>query len=196
MKNFSSMYKNFVLILLVLTFFVTTTSAFVPLWGHFIERLGGNDLKAVGIAVSLNYASSGLFNFIFSFLEDKHKKYYLYVFLSLVISTIGWLLFSYVDSIKSLYFVIILLGLGSGIMWPAFDTIFQNTMLKNKEALSWGLYGAFESLSGALGAIIGSHIVHYFDYTVLFYTLAILNFVALIFTYTLFKSHPLNEKIL
>lgn len=195
MKKAIKIYKNFTLMLLALMFFTTPIAAFVPLWGHYIERFGRHDLKLIGIAVFLNYSAAALFSFIFSMFEDKGGKYFHYVFASLVVSTLAWLGFKYVDSIYSLYLIIIVLGIGTGMILPSFDVVFQNTILKDRRALSWGLFEGLQSLSYGLGALIGSHVVYYFNYDILFYTLAALNVIALILMCILFKIEFPKGKI-
>lgn len=195
MKQAISSYRTVASILVALVFVTSTTASFVPLWGHFIQHLGDHNLKTVGIVVCVKYLSNGTFAFIFSSIEDKGHRYFHYVFLALGILCAAWIGFLFVTSVKFLYGVIILLGMGAGMLWPALSTIFQKAMPKERAAFGWGLWGGLNSFSSGMGALIGSHVVYYFNYNVLFITLAAFELCAFLILLVLFKRISRQEKV-
>jgi|GEM_PF-3645892 len=190
--KYKHIYERFIMTLFALVFIESAGAAFSPLWAHFTNNIGGN-LKTAGIALAILHVVKGATCVIAAFFQDIHKNYKIPILISVLLSSVTWLLFVHITSKEELYIIVALMGISSGMLWPGFHVLFTHTHIQGREAFSWGIYETVYALSGGLGVIIGSHVVHHLSYQVLFIILSFMNAVAFFIFLILFKIQKEQE---
>lgn len=156
--------------------------AMTPLWGHYIVTIGGN-LKTAGIALGIYFISGCFFDLPLAYLEDKYPKYHLYLAISWVILMICWIWYYFINTPLQLYGVLTLFSFALCIMLPAANALFTIKLAPGTEATGWGVWNAAINIGAAIGAIAGSHIVHFSSYKTLFIVMAIVSTIAIFISF-------------
>lgn len=92
-----------------------------------------------------------------------------YVFVAL-----GFFLFSKVTSLRHVFYLQALIGIGEALYAPAFDVLYAETSQKKNPGKAWGTWEAMNYFSSAVSALLGGVIVTVFGFEILFITMSLL----------------------
>ena len=119
--------------------------------------------------------------------EDIKRKELL-VGVCFVLIGLGFFSYIFVQTIWQLMLAQVFVGLVSAWYQPAYDALYTaHTGKKRVASLQWSLWEASNYFSIAIGALIGSIIVHYWGFTVLFACMAFLSIMSGLYLLTLPK---------
>ena len=104
-----------------------------------------------------------------------------------VISTIGYTLFILVPHEVGYYGSALLIGLGNGHLWPAFQNMMINVAENNELLTSW-------DLGLGLGVLFGGVIVEYFSYSAAFWSIVGVHVAGLLMFFLATRSFFLSRK--
>ena len=151
---------------------------FGPLYAVFVTEIGG-DIFDISWAWAAYLIVSGVLTIILGKMSDSYNKHHFLIlgFIITIIST-----FSYIFVTNSLYLFIVQIGLGIGsaLIWPVWDVLFSKFQDKNEEGEEWGLSEGGWNIAAGISLILGSVIVFYFGFSMLFILMGIFYILGLI----------------
>jgi MFS family permease len=163
MLNYLSRRGRLLVIISLLTTFAE--SMLVPMYAAFTESVGGSILDA-GIAFS-----------VFSMATGRHVKSFL--ILGFLVSACCDISYTFVQNRWQLFAAQVVAGLATGLIEPAWDSLFTDDMEKSS-AKHWSIWAGGTHLAAGAAALIGGLIVAYFSFKTLFVSMALIDVVATI----------------
>lgn len=157
---------------------------FGPIYALFVKKIGGSLLDA-GLTAGIFALAAGITTLIAGRYSDKIKENELILVFGYTLMGLGFMLYTKINSINSLFLVQILIGFSEAIFWPAFDAIYSKHLTKGKAGREWGAWEAMNYFTAALGAIAGGFIAFKFGFNTLFIIMAIFCFISAFYIYLL-----------
>lgn len=112
-----------------------------------------------------------------------------------LVSLVGYLLFAAVHNPWGYYGAAIIIGLGNGHMFPAFQTMFINLAPNSKRGTANSTLLTAWDLGMGLGIIIGGIVVEHFNYSAAFWVAWLSNAAGVLFFFTYVRNHFLRNKL-
>ncbi len=158
-----------------------------PIYAIFVEKIGGDILEA-SWAYFAFMISSGVALYVFGKLEDKIKNKQWFLTGGYAIISLGCLSYLFVENQTMLILTQILLGLGSAILSPVFDSLYSQFVEKKHAASEWGDWEAMGYVVTAIAALLGGYIATKFGFKTLFGTMFMLSLISVLVSLTLHKD--------
>ena len=155
-----------------------------PIYAIFVENIGG-DLLDISIISSGFWLISGITTILIGRLADEIREGELIIVFGYLLMGVGFILYTFVDTVFSLFLVGVLIGFAEAIYSPAFDALYTRHMQKEKAGNVWGVWEAMNYFTGALGALIGGILVSQFGFDVLFWLMSVLCISSALYIYLL-----------
>lgn len=140
-----------------------------PFYAIYIKEIGIG-LFDLGYASTLFCVATGILMIIIGRYSDKHNKY--------LISILGFLLFSlsslwylFITSPIHLYILKIIEAFGMACLAAPLTALFAKFIQKGKEGTQWGLEGGGGYIVVGLAVFIGTLIVNFLSFKILFLTM-------------------------
>ena len=111
-----------------------------------------------------------------------------------VISTIGYTLFILVPHEVGYYVSALLIGLGNGHLWPAFQNMMINVAENNERGTANSTLLTSWDLGLGLGVLFGGVIVEYFSYSAAFWSIVAVHVAGLLMFFLATRSFFLSRK--
>jgi MFS family permease len=113
----------------------------------------------------------------------------------IILSTFGYTIFVATDSMIGYYASAVLIGLGNGHMWPAFQNMMINLAHHNQRGTANStLMTSWDSGVG-IGILLGGFLAEHFDYQCAFWTVSGVHIIGLITFFCLTKGFFLKRKL-
>ena len=100
--------------------------------------------------------------------------------LGIVVSLVGYFIFAAIDNPFGYYSAAIIIGLGNGHMFPAFQTMFINLAPHSQRGTANSSLLISWDIGVGLGILIGGIVVEYFGYSASFWVSAIINLIGVV----------------
>lgn len=163
--------------------FIIAASAMIgPIYAIMVETIGGDLLDAsltffiYSIVTSVTLFVSGK---IFD-LKHQGKRILILGFLLIGIGYFSYLL---VDSVYKLYLVQVLIGIGTAIYSPAWDSMYSSHITKKHEGTQWATWEITNQFAAAVGALVGGLIATQWGFTPLFILMGGLCFLSALYVH-------------
>lgn len=166
-------------VLLKMSFLTTfAESMLVPMYAAFTESVGGSILDA-GIAFGVFSIATGI---VVSLIGTRswfqvHIKTFLA--LGFFVSAACDTSLVFVQNRWQLFAVQVFAGLATGLIEPAWDSLFTDDM-EHSSAKHWSIWAGGTHLVAGCAALVGGIIVAYFSFTALFITMGIIDTLAIV----------------
>ncbi len=173
------------------------TASLGPIYAIFVERIGGNILDA-GAAWAVFSIVMGLLMMGIGRIEDRRfdrRKILTLGYSIITLATLGYL---FVRNPYQLLGIQALLGIGTALYYPTWDTLFSHAIEKDRESTEWALQEGGYQISGGIAALVGSFIAGIYGFQALFITMASIQATSVIASLFLFSKkykHLENAKI-
>jgi len=155
-------------ILLITNALIMVAAAMLgPIYALFVEEIGGNLLNA-SMAGGILAITGGITTLISGKYADKIKREEKIVGISYVLLAIGFILYTQVNSIYSLFAIQALIGFSGALYSPAFDKLYSKHITQKKAGREWGTWESMSYFTAAIGAPIGGLIVSNYGFNPLF----------------------------
>ena len=142
-------------------------SMFGPIYGMFVEQIGGNIFDA-GLTGSAFALAAAITTFLTGRIADRLKNHAEIVSLGYLIMALGFLLYLTVSSIYSLLVVQVIIGFAEAFYSPSFDVLYSRHVSRKHAGTGWGAWESINYFSIAVGAMIGGAIASIFGFQKLF----------------------------
>ena len=113
----------------------------------------------------------------------------------ILISLVGYLAFAAFHNEWGFYGAAILVGLGNGHMFPAFQTMFINLVPASKRGTANGTLLTAWDVGFSLGIILGGTVAEYFSYGAAFWLSWIVNVLGVLFFLAYARRHYVTHRI-
>ncbi len=153
-----------------------------PIFALYVATLPSGNIEVAAAAVTVFLVVrvvAELLSGVYSAKASEHKKIIITLF-SVGLISLGYLGFSFANSIDLIYLSYGLIGAGLGFATPAKNTLFSSHLDRNKETVEWGLMDASVLIFMALTATLGGYIATNYGFVTLFYTAAVVNILGVI----------------
>lgn len=155
---------------------------FIPIYAIFVEQIGGNLMDA-GFAAGIFAVSATIVTFFAGKLSDR-KRYSKYILLyGYLLIGFGFFSLQYITTIKMLFIIQVIIGMGEAVYSPAFDKLYSQHVNKKSAGKQWGAWESLSYFSHAVGSCVGAIIAYYFSFNVLFIVMAALCFISGFYLY-------------
>ncbi len=115
--------------------------------------------------------------------------------IGIIISTIGYLLFVACPNMVGYYGAAILIGLGNGHLWPAFQNMIIGVATNDQRGTANSTLLTSWDLGIGIGILLGGTIVEYFSYTTAFWWIAIMHCAGALLFFLATRTSFLNHRI-
>lgn len=174
-------------ILLKISFLTTfAESMLVPIYAAFTDKVGGSILDA-GIAYAVFSMATGIVISAVgtrAFFQTHVKRF---LILGFVLSAVCDLGYVFVQNKWQLFAAQLALGLGTGLIEPAWDSLFTDD-IEHSSLGHWSVWAGGSHFVSGLAAVAGGLVVAFSSFTALFILMALVDGVAIYITWTAFES--------
>lgn len=171
-------------LLLASSLFMFAFAMFSPIYAIFVQKIGGGVVEA-SRAWALFGLTAGLLTFICGRLENKMKEVELAIVWSQLLIGLAYVAFYFTRSVNGLYVVMIILGIGEALYWPAFHALYGRHVDGRKSTWLWGVYDGLTYIVPAFGSALGGWLVAIYGFGIIFMIMAALSFLNAIFIFLL-----------
>jgi sugar phosphate permease len=169
-------------ILITINIFIILAAQFlIPLWGHFVQRIGG-DVRTAGIAVCIFSIVTGLFTLLSGKIIHKTKNEEQVMIITSAIISICYLGYLFVNTPIELYIIQIILGLCGAFQCTSMYSLYNRYMPRTHSAYHWSIWNAFYFIGAGVAALSSAFIAHNFGFNWVFVVLFTISIIALILT--------------
>ena len=179
-------HKHFALKVLLLTNGLVLLSAAMlgPIYALYVQEIGG-DILDTGIAAGVFTATAGIVVYFFGRLSDRIRENELVVALGYTIMGLGFLCYTYVETMLGLLLVQVIVGLGEAVYSPSFDALYSKHLDPKHSGSQWGAWESMNYFALSIGALLGSAIAAFLGFTTLFIIMSSFCFVSAAYIYFL-----------
>lgn len=169
--NLLKMNKTIKLLMLSDIFLVTGFGLTDPIIAIFFsENITGGSVFASGIAISLFMITKASVQLPFSRHVDKYddNNDVKWLLIGTFIITLVPIFYIFASSMKVIYLIQVLYGIGSGLAYPAWLGLWSTHLDKKHESFEWSLYSTLSGVGAALAASIGAGLAQFAGFKVTF----------------------------
>jgi MFS family permease len=152
-------------------------SMLVPVYAIFTEKVGGSILDA-GIAFAAFSIATGVIVAVVgtrSWFQEHIKGFLILGFLGSALCDLSYV---FVQNKWQLFGAQILAGLATGLIEPAWDSLFTDD-IEHSSARHWSIWAGGSHMVTGLAALIGGLIVAYGSFTILFISMGLIDTIAI-----------------
>lgn len=156
-----------------------------PIYAIFVQDIGGDILDA-SWAYAAYMITGGVVMYLISRLQDQSQRKEKFVVAGYALTSLGCLLYVFVDSQFTLLLTQVVLGLAIAVLAPAFDALYSHFVHAAREASNWGMWEGLSYVVTGIGAIAGGYIVNLYGFKTLFvvmFAVSLLGTIASAFIY-------------
>lgn len=147
-----------------------------------IENVIGGNIQVAASMISLHFLARILSEIVLGrFINSLNEiNKVLVIVLGLILISISYVAFGYIQTIDLLYILWVISGIGWGISTPTKLSLFSVHLDKKKEAIEWGAADVLNLSFIALATVIGGFIANNYGFALLFFTAALLSFIGIV----------------
>lgn len=155
-----------------------------PIYALYVEGIGGSLLDA-SMAGFVFAFSGGLVTLFSGRLSDRVRHSDLILAAGYMMIGAGFFLYQFADTIRAIFAIQMLIGVGQAIYSPPFDKLYSMHLDNGKGGTEWGAWETMAYFTSAIGALAGGAMVTYLGFGAMFLTMSILCFSSGIYLYIL-----------
>jgi MFS family permease len=138
-----------------------------PIYGLMVEQIGG-DLLDASLTFFIYSIVTSMTLFVSGKLFDKRRQGKNILVLGFLVISVGYFAYLLVDSVQKLYLVQVLIGIGTAIYSPAWDSMYSTHITKKHEGTQWATWEITNQFTAAIGALVGGIIASQWGFSPLF----------------------------
>ncbi|MBI5871987.1 MFS transporter [archaeon] len=150
-----------------------------PIMAIFIkENLAGGTVFAAGLASTIYFIVKSAVELPFSKYVDVYHKRIRFCLLGTLIMAVVPLFYILASDVWHIYIIQALYGIGSGIAYPTWMSLFSTNLDKGKEAFEWSVYSVLVGLGIGIAAAVGGGLAEMFGFNTTFLLVSLFTFVS------------------
>jgi MFS family permease len=119
------------------------------------DNVIGGSLAAVGIMTTIFLITKTIFQLLFSKVFEPKHRFYMVCVGTLLIASVPFIYF-FSTQVWHFYLAQILYGLGGGLAYPAWFSLFSSNLTKGKQGFEWSVYSGLVGGGAGIAAFLGS----------------------------------------
>jgi MFS family permease len=159
-----------------------------PILAIYITDSLNGALTAVGIATAIFLIIRLILQLIFSKVFSAKHRYFMVVVGAFIISTVPFI-YMFSTNIFHLYIAQVVYGIGAGLGFPAWFSLFASSLTKGREGFEWSVYTAFVAAGTGITAYFGSLLANKFGFNLIFFLAGCLSLAGMIILLGLQKQN-------
>lgn len=175
------MHKQQKLFLAANSFFALAAGMLGPIYAIYVQKIGG-DILAAGTAWALFTIISGVGILLMGRIQDSIAKEKPMIVIGYAIDSMAFLGYYFVSNVWQLFLVQILLGIGTVVKTPAYDSFYTRYLEKGKFASQWAAREASWYIITGIAALAGALLAKFYDFKVLFLAMFLTSLIGLYFS--------------
>ena len=172
------MHRQLKFFLLINSFFTFALGMFGPIYAIYVQNIGGDILDA-GFAWAIFMIISGIGILAMGKLQDRIEHDKPAIIIGYSLEALGFLGYFFVSNVTQLLFIQVLLGIGTVIKTPAYDSFYTKYLEKGKFASQWAAWEAAWYIVTGVAALVGAILAKIFSFKVLFLVMFSLSLIGL-----------------
>ena len=164
-----------------------------PVFAVFTEQVGGSALDA-GIGFGIFQITAGLFVFSAGSTKWFRRNVRRIVFFGFLLSGLAEFSYLLVHTRYELFAVQAIIGLATGMMNPAWDSLYTEGTGEHDSARNWSIWSGGVNLAQGVAALVGGLIVSRFGFRVLFVIMGVVNSFAVFYSATILLMKPATRR--
>lgn len=190
------MNKTLKLLLIADIFTVTGFGLIDPIISIFVaDRIDGGTIAAAGIASSVFLIVKSFVQLPFSkYIDRNHSSRVRWLIVGGAIMTVVPFLYAVVGSVYPFYIAQVLYGIGSGLAYPTWLSLWSTNLDKGKESYEWTLYSTVTSLGVALAGTVGGLIADAYGFSLTFSFVGVLAAIGTMLLFRLERAKGFEAK--
>jgi DHA1 family quinolone resistance protein-like MFS transporter len=145
-----------------------------PILAVFLNNFPGGSLAVIGTMTTLFLITKTIFQLVFAKVFKPQHRFFMVVVGTLLIASVPFFyLFS--TQIWHFYLAQFVYGLGAGLGYPAWFSLFSTNLTKGKQGFEWSIYSGLVGIGAAISASVGSVLADKFGFSIVFILTGILS---------------------
>ena len=195
--NLTKMNKVLKYLTLYDIFFLGGFGLLSPIFAIYInDKISGGSILAAGTSVTIYVLTKAIIQIPTSKYTDREngnkREFYTMLTGSIIIALVP-LFYLGARNIMEIYLIQFIFGIGHGLSYPGWMTIFSRFIEKGKEGYGWSSYNTYVTLATASTAMIGGYIAQNFGFRLVFISLFIFIIISIILTLKMHKHITKKE---
>jgi len=158
-----------------------------PIFAIFLkDNLVGGSILSAGIASAIFLITKCIVQLPFSKYIDKQEKKIRWLLIGTIIISIVPIMYVFADHIYWIYISEFIYGVGAGIEYPVWMSIWTRNLDKRREGFQWSVYSTSVSLIVGLAGLIGAVLVTSIGFTFTFLLLELFCLISILVIYKLY----------
>lgn len=153
------------------------TGLLLPVYAVFVKNVGGDVLDA-GIAYGLFSITAGVFVFFVAKMSLFKYQLRRMVVIGYTLLALGELSYFFITTPSQLFMAQIVVGIAAGILDPSWDSLYSMSKSESEALHSWSLWSSGQRIVTGFGAIVGTVVIGYYSFSVLFSLMLVANLLA------------------
>ncbi|MDP3734157.1 MAG: MFS transporter [Nanoarchaeota archaeon] len=187
------MNRTIILLMFSDVFVVTGFGLMEPILAIFIkENLVGGTIFAAGLASAIFLATKSVVQLPFSRYVDRDEDKVRWLVIGAFLISLVPMIYIFSKHIYHIYAAQALFGIGSGLAYPAWLSLWSINLDKKQEGFEWSLYSTLAGLGAATTATIGAAIAEFIGFTYTFLLVGIMSLIGVGILLFLHSEHKKN----
>ncbi|MCX6741775.1 MAG: MFS transporter [Candidatus Pacearchaeota archaeon] len=150
-----------------------------PILAVYLKNSIGGSLEAIGLMTTLFLVSKTVFQLLFSKVFEPKQRFFMVCVGTLMIALVP---FIYLFSSQMWHFYIaqVLYGIGGGLAYPAWFSLFSSNLTKGKQGFEWSVYSGLVGLGAAVSASIGSILANKWGFNLVFFLAGVVSIIGML----------------
>ncbi len=183
------MNKTIKLLIISDIFVITGFGLIDPILAIYIkENLIGGTIFAAGIASTLFLVTKSIIQLPFSRYVDSHKDKVRWLITGVFLISLVPFIYIFAKNINYVYIAQIIHGVGSGLAYPTWLSLWSTHLDKKHEGYEWSLYSTLTGLGTASTAAIGAAIAQFIGFVYTFLLVGLMSLLGGIILFALEKK--------
>lgn len=187
------MNRTIKLLMLSDIFLLTGFGLIAPILAIFIkENLVGGTIIAAGLASTTFLVTKSIIQLPFSKYVDSHRNKVRWLIIGTSLIVLVPFIYVFAKHVNTIFIAQIVHGIGSGLAYPTWLSLWSTHLDKKHEGFEWSLYSTSVGLGVAATSAIGAAIAQFIGFS---YTFALVGVMAIIGFFILLRLEKKNHKI-
>jgi len=140
-----------------------------PIFAIFLkDNLIGGSILSAGIASAIFLITKCSIQLPFSRFVDRQKKKMKWLLIGTIIISIAPIIYIFANNIYWIYLAEFIFGIGSGIEFPVWTSIWTRNLDKRREGFQWSVYSTFVSFGIGLAGLVGAALASIIGFSLTF----------------------------
>jgi len=158
-----------------------------PIFAIFLkDNLVGGSIISAGIASAIFLITKCIVQLPFSKYIDKQEKKIKWLLIGTIIISIAPIIYIFANHIYWIYVSELIYGIGAGIEYPVWMSIWTRNLDKRREAFQWSVYSTSVSFAVGIAGLVGAIFASVIGFTFTFMILELFCLVSIVGIYKLY----------